>query len=75
MEKEKGRSMIKNGVIVNCKYVNIRKTPTKKGNIVATIPFDTIVRVEIDASTKTFYKVFYEDKEGYCIKTCVSIFE
>ena len=65
--------MIKKGIISNCRFVNLRETPNKKSKVLATIPFDTRVEVDLDASAKTYYNVTFENKVGYCIRACVVI--
>lgn len=63
-----------NATVVDCKKLNVRKTPNKLAGIVTTIPVGTNVVVDIDKSTVGFYKVTTESGiEGYCVKEFIAI--
>lgn len=62
------------GVISDCKKLNIRNTPDKDGEIIAVLDVDTDVSINMDESTKDFYKVSTLDGiEGYCMTKFVAL--
>ena len=61
------------GRVFDCKNLNIRKNPTTTSQILFTIPKDTLVEIDVEASTAEWYKVVVNDKEGFCMKQFVTL--
>lgn len=63
-----------NATVVDCKKLNVRKTPNKLAGIVATLAAGTSVVVDVEKSTIGFYKITAENGiEGYCVKDFIAI--
>ena len=72
VEETKPEKVVKDGVVVNCAKLNVRKTPSKDADILGVISRYDDVKVYIDESTEDFYKVCTEaGVEGYCVKTFI----
>lgn len=63
------------GIVSNCERLNIRKQPSIKSEVAATIEAGSEVGIALDESTKDFYKVYYIDDgvEGYCMSKYITI--
>lgn len=62
------------GVVSNCSRLNIRKKSNVNAEIIGRANMNDEVTVDLDKSTKTFYKI--ETKfglEGYCMKEYITI--
>lgn len=70
-EQEKVVSVL--GRVVDCTHLNIREKPSKDAPIAATVPKDTILTIDQDESTSTWYKVYtVAGVNGFCMKDFVS---
>lgn len=57
------------GVVTDCLRLNIRKTSSPDGEVLAIIDLLSEVLVDLEASTDEFYKVFTAAGiEGFCMK-------
>ena len=71
-EEIKPEKVVKDGVVVNCAKLNVRKAPSKDADILGVISRYDDVKVYVDESTEDFYKVCTEaGVEGYCVKTFI----
>ena len=71
-EETKPEKVLKDGVVVNCAKLNVRKAPSKNADILGVIARYDDVKVDMEESTEDFYKVFTEaGVEGYCVKTFI----
>lgn len=62
------------GVVKNCKMLNVRIEPDTDAKVLRTIPVDTEVMIEPFESTDKFYKVYLADgSEGFCMKDFIEI--
>ena len=62
------------GIVVNCKFLNIRETPNKNANILAKLVENSKVMIDSVASTNDFYSIFTETGvEGYCVKQFIEV--
>ena len=71
-EETKPEKVLKDGVVVNCAKLNVRKAPSKDADILGVISRYDDVKVDMEESTEDFYKVCTEaGVEGYCVKTFI----
>lgn len=62
------------GKVINCKRLNVRKKPSKDGDVLCTIPASAVVTIDKDKSTAHYYKVTTADGvEGFCVKDYLSV--
>lgn len=62
------------GTVTECVRLNIRKTASPDGEVVAIIDFLTEVAVDLEASTDNFYKVCTTSGvEGFCMKNYIAL--
>lgn len=62
------------GVVVNCGKLNVRKQPDSNADVVTAIPVGIEVSIDMDASTKDYYKVNVgADIVGFCVKDYITI--
>lgn len=62
-----------NGYItVNCDFLNLRSQPSLASEIVDKIPEGSEVFIDEKYLNKYFYKVNYNNKLGYCVKTFIN---
>lgn len=70
-EEEKTVSVL--GTVVGCTHLNVREKPSKNAPIVATIPKDTILTLDLEESTTSWYKVYtVAGVCGFCLKDFVN---
>lgn len=60
------------GVVVNCNLLNVRSAPSLRSNVLDKISKGTEVRIIGDAQNN-FYKVYVNNKEGYCVKDYIEV--
>ena len=58
--------------VVNCEILNLRNQPSLTSDIIDKIPEGTEVYIDEKYLNKYFYKVNYNNKLGYCVKTFIS---
>jgi len=61
------------GLIDNCGFLNVRKTPSAKADVLSVLKRGTVVMVDLDGSTENYYKVAVGKTEGYCVKEFIFI--
>jgi len=62
------------GRVVDCVKLNVREHPEATASIVCEIPCATEVTIDLDSSTRDFYKVYTEHGiEGYCMKKYIEV--
>lgn len=62
------------GLVSSCDKLNVRKTPTtKENNILNTVVVGTMMFIDLEHSTEDFYKVRYDDVEGYVMKDYITL--
>lgn len=61
------------GAVNDCLKLNVRKNPNLKAAIVCVIDVGTEVLIEPDESTEEWYKVYVDDKEGFCMKKYITL--
>ena len=56
------------GVVFNCQKLNVRKKASPASEVLGVIDADSEVIIDLDKSTKSFYKVTTESGiEGFCM--------
>ena len=63
----------KNGVVSNCNALRMREGANIKTSILNILKAGTIVSVDLDNSTKTFYEITYDGLIGFCLKEFISL--
>lgn len=64
----------RNGVVVDCVKLNVRKSPAADATILAEIPVRTKVQIIDKESTKDFYHVCTATGiDGFCMKKFIKI--
>lgn len=58
--------------VVNCDFVNLRNQPSLVSEIIDKIPYGSEVSIDEEYFNKYFYKVDYNNKSGYCVKTFIN---
>lgn len=72
--EEKQEPINKQGVVIDCVSLYVRKTPDKSGAVETTIPKGTVVSIDESKSTNEFYKVKTQGKvSGFCMKTFIQV--
>lgn len=62
------------GIVSSCGKLNVRETPiVAENNILCVINLGETVVVDLEQSTKDFYKVRYDDVEGYVMKDYITL--
>ena len=61
------------GTVVNCERLNVRKSATRKSQVLKVIEKGTNVIIENDDTSNIFYKVRIDDVVGYCMKDFIEI--
>lgn len=62
------------GNVVKCEKLNVREEPVSDANIICELKKDSIVLIDMDNSTDTFYKVTtVSGIEGYCVKEYINV--
>lgn len=69
---EKEETVVENntstGVVFNCQKLNVRKKASPASEVLGVIDADSEVIIDLDKSTKSFYKVTTESGiEGFCM--------
>lgn len=63
-----------NGVVNNCKMLNVRAEPDRDAEVLRVIPVGTEVMIDPTEFTNDFYKVYLADgSEGFCMKKFIEI--
>lgn len=57
---------------VSCAKLNVRSDASKDADIVFVIVKDNVVSI-LDDSDEVFYKISYDDNEGYCMKEFIEL--
>ena len=64
----------RNGVVVDCVKLNVRKSPAADATILAEIPVGTKVQIIDKESTKDFYHVWTATGiDGFCMKKFIKV--
>lgn len=71
MEDKQTESRIVSGYLISA--MNLRKTPSLKGEILQIIPKGTKITINLDEGTKDFFKVNIKSVPGYLMKKFVKI--
>ena len=61
------------GVVTDCLKLNVRKEPSDDGEVLDIIDALSEVKVDIDASTKDFFKVNAAGVEGFCMRKYIAL--
>ena len=62
------------GTVIECETLRVRKKPSLDGEILTTIHKGSQVVIDLDKSTKDFYKINYvAGVEGYCMKKFIAV--
>lgn len=62
------------GIVSGCKKLNIRKEPSRKGEVVCEVLEGTALMIDPSVSTDDWFRVYTETGvEGYCMKNFVTI--
>lgn len=62
------------GIVIECETLRVRKEPSLDGEILTTIHKGSQVVIDLDKSTKDFYKISYvAGVEGYCMKKFIAV--
>ena len=77
VETEESVKTTMHGIVVNCKKLNLRKSPLKDSdgaNVITTLLAGATVVINESDSTPNFYKVTTETGlEGYCMKQFIKL--
>ena len=77
VETEESVKTMMPGIVVNCKKLNLRKSPLKDSdgaNVITTLLAGAAVVINESDSTPNFYKVTTETGlEGYCMKQFIKL--
>lgn len=57
--------------VYKCDFLRLRAKPSLEAEVLDEIPSNTKVFVDEKYSNKFFYKVKYNGKTGYCVKTFI----
>lgn len=73
MEKEKsaGTTKASEYYVYKCDFLRLRAKPSLEADILDKIPSGTKIFVDEKYVNKVFYKVKYNSKTGYCVKTFI----
>ena len=72
VEEATPEAILANGVVANCTRLNVRKDPKKNGEILKTINAKTKVVVNMNESTKTWFKLA-GGETGYVMKDYITL--
>lgn len=61
------------GVVTNCLLLNVRKEPDLKAEVLFTMSALTEPKIDLENSTKDWYKVSFEGNEGFCLKKYITL--
>lgn len=61
------------GVVTDCLKLNVRKEPSADAKVLVIIDALSEVMVDVDASTKDFYKVTAGSVEGFCMRKYIAL--
>lgn len=61
------------GHVSDCMRLNVRKEPESTATVVGILNVDDEVKIDIDNSTDSFYKISSSKAEGYCMKQFITI--
>lgn len=61
------------GVVTDCLKLNVREEPSADAEVLAIIDALSEVKVDMDASTKDFYKVTAAGVEGFCMRKYIAL--
>lgn len=61
------------GEVVGCKSLRVRKTGSQQGEIVGFVNEGAKVSVKESESNDEFYKIKFENLEGYCMKKFIKV--
>lgn len=74
ISKEEIRASIVSGAVVDCLKLNVRKEPSIDAEVLAVIPADSEVVIDIDASVSEFYKICtVAGIEGFCMRKYIAL--
>jgi len=62
-----------NGRVTGCSLLRVRKGANAKAEVIKEVHKGTTVKVDIEGSTESFYRVFIDGKEGFCMKQFIEI--
>lgn len=72
--KEPKKEQSKKGIVTDCERLAVRDSGSKNGNIIATIPTNTEVKINQGISTTEFYGITTNDGiSGFCMKSFIKI--
>ena len=75
--KPKKKQVIVDGVVVDCNALRLREGASVKSRQLAIMPVGTVVKVDLDNSTESFYEVSHTTKDlvlvGYCLKEYIKV--
>lgn len=60
------------GKVINCNLLNVREEPSLRANVIDKISVGQKVRI-VGESDNNFYKVFVNNKNGYCVKNYIEV--
>jgi hypothetical protein len=61
------------GMVTNCSVLNVRKIPNPVSEILFTIERGTLVKIDIQGSTESYYRVMIQGVEGFCKKDFIGV--
>lgn len=76
MDIREGRKPLttKNGVVINCVSLYVRKTPDRNGEVITTIPKDTKVVINESKSTNEFCNIKTKNNvSGFCMRLFIKV--
>jgi hypothetical protein len=56
------------GIVYNCGFLNVRKNPSSKGEIINLLKSGYEVDVDLSGSTDRYYRITIKGVEGFCLK-------
>lgn len=69
------KSKIKIGIVKDCSLLNVRKAANKKSDVLFLLERGTQVKVILEDSTPSYYKVLVNKAEGFCSKEYILVVE
>lgn len=61
------------GYIRNCNALRLREGANIKTKVMAIMPKDSALEIDLDNSTDTFYEVTYKGIIGFCVKSFIEL--
>lgn len=61
------------GLVVNCKKLNVRKSPDLKADVLTVIDAKAKVVIDESKSTEDWYKVRVKGIDGFCMKKYITV--